>query len=31
VKVLARLADRHCVLERGRVRWSADSTALGRD
>ena len=28
VKVLARLADRHYVLERGRVRWSGDSRAL---
>jgi branched-chain amino acid transport system ATP-binding protein len=31
LKVLARLADRHYVLERGRVRWSGDSTALGHD
>jgi branched-chain amino acid transport system ATP-binding protein len=31
LKVLARLADRHYVLERGRVRWSGDSTALGQD
>ncbi len=31
VKVLARLADRHYVLERGRVRWSGDSAALGSD
>jgi branched-chain amino acid transport system ATP-binding protein len=31
LKVLARLADRHYVLERGRVRWSGDSAALGRD
>jgi branched-chain amino acid transport system ATP-binding protein len=29
LKVLARLADRHYVLERGRVRWSGDSKALG--
>ena len=29
LKVLARLADRHYVLERGRVRWSGDSAALG--
>src|SRR5262249_60063452 len=29
LKVLARLADRHYVLERGRVRWSGDSGALG--
>ena len=29
VKILARLADRHYVLERGRVRWSGDSRALG--
>jgi len=28
LKVLARLADRHYVLERGRVRWSGDSAAL---
>jgi len=31
LKVLARLADRHYVLERGRVRWSGDSGALGSD
>jgi branched-chain amino acid transport system ATP-binding protein len=31
VKVLARLADRHYVLERGRVRWSGDSRALQKD
>jgi branched-chain amino acid transport system ATP-binding protein len=31
LKVLARLADRHYVLERGRVRWSGDSRALGKD
>jgi branched-chain amino acid transport system ATP-binding protein len=31
VKVLARLADRHYVLERGRVRWSGDSRALRDD
>jgi branched-chain amino acid transport system ATP-binding protein len=31
VKVLARLADRHYVLERGRVRWSGDSRALGNE
>jgi branched-chain amino acid transport system ATP-binding protein len=31
VKVLARLADRHYVLERGRVRWSGDSRALASD
>jgi branched-chain amino acid transport system ATP-binding protein len=31
LKVLARLADRHYVLERGRVRWSGDSSTLGRD
>jgi branched-chain amino acid transport system ATP-binding protein len=31
LKVLARLADRHYVLERGRVRWSGDSRALGTD
>ena len=27
LKVLARLADRHYVLERGRVRWSGDSAS----
>ena len=31
VKVLARLADRHYVLERGLVRWSGDSRALRED
>jgi branched-chain amino acid transport system ATP-binding protein len=31
VKILARLADRHYVLERGRVRWSGDSRALGNE
>jgi branched-chain amino acid transport system ATP-binding protein len=31
LKVLARLADRHYVLERGRVRWSGDSRALASD
>jgi branched-chain amino acid transport system ATP-binding protein len=31
LKVLARLADRHYVLERGRVRWSGDSSALGSE
>ena len=31
LKVLARLADRHYVLERGRVRWSGDSKALSSD
>ena len=31
VKVLAHLADRHYVLERGRVRWSGDSRALRDD
>ncbi len=31
LKILAQLADRHYVLERGRVRWSGDSSALGRD
>jgi branched-chain amino acid transport system ATP-binding protein len=31
IKVLARLADRHYVLERGRVRWSGDSSALGSE
>jgi branched-chain amino acid transport system ATP-binding protein len=31
LKILARLADRHYVLERGRVRWSGNSGALGHD
>jgi branched-chain amino acid transport system ATP-binding protein len=31
LKVLARLADRHYVLERGRVRWSGHSAALGSE
>ena len=31
LKVLARLADRHYVLERGRVRWNGDSSALGSE
>ena len=31
LKILARLADRHYVLERGRVRWSGNSQALGSD
>jgi branched-chain amino acid transport system ATP-binding protein len=31
LKVLARFADRHYVLERGRVRWSGDSKALGSE
>jgi branched-chain amino acid transport system ATP-binding protein len=31
VKVLAKLADRHYVLERGRVRWRGDSRALGNE
>jgi branched-chain amino acid transport system ATP-binding protein len=31
LQVLARLADRHYVLERGRVRWSGDSRALGNE
>jgi branched-chain amino acid transport system ATP-binding protein len=31
IRILAQLADRHYVLERGRVRWSGDSSALGRD
>jgi branched-chain amino acid transport system ATP-binding protein len=31
LRVLARLADRHYVLERGRVRWSGDSAALGSE
>jgi branched-chain amino acid transport system ATP-binding protein len=29
IKILARLADRHYLLERGHVRWSGDSAALG--
>jgi branched-chain amino acid transport system ATP-binding protein len=28
LKALTRLADRHYVIERGRVRWSGDSAAL---
>src|SRR5262249_51375033 len=31
LRVSARLADRHYVLERGRVRWSGDSRALGSE
>jgi branched-chain amino acid transport system ATP-binding protein len=31
LKILSRLADRHYVLERGRVRWSGDSKALGSE
>jgi branched-chain amino acid transport system ATP-binding protein len=31
LKILAKLADRHYVLERGRVRWSGDSRALGSE
>ncbi|HEX9464292.1 MAG TPA: ABC transporter ATP-binding protein [Alphaproteobacteria bacterium] len=31
LKVLAKLADRHYLLERGRVKWSGDSAALSRD
>jgi branched-chain amino acid transport system ATP-binding protein len=31
IKILASLADRHYVLERGRVRWSGDSSALGNE
>lgn len=31
LKVLARLADRHYVLERGRVRWSGNSAQLDAD
>jgi branched-chain amino acid transport system ATP-binding protein len=31
LKILSRLADRHYVLERGRVRWSGDSRALGSE
>ena len=31
LKVLAKLADRHYLIERGRVKWSGDSAALARD
>jgi branched-chain amino acid transport system ATP-binding protein len=31
LKVLVRLADRHYVLERGRVRWSGSSAALAQE
>ena len=31
LKILSRLADRHYVLERGRVRWSGGSQQLGAD
>ena len=31
LRILAKLADRHYVLERGRVRWSGDSRALGNE
>jgi branched-chain amino acid transport system ATP-binding protein len=31
LKAVARLADRHYVIERGRVTWSGDSAALARD
>jgi branched-chain amino acid transport system ATP-binding protein len=31
LRVLAKLADRHYLIERGRVRWSGDSRALARD
>jgi len=31
LKILAKLADRHYVLERGRVQWSGDRAALARD
>ena len=31
LRILAKLADRHYVLERGRVRWSGDSSALGNE
>ncbi|MGP0090216.1 MAG: ABC transporter ATP-binding protein [Xanthobacteraceae bacterium] len=31
LKILAKLADRHYVLERGRVQWSGDQAALARD
>ncbi len=31
LKILSRLADRHYVLERGRVRWSGGSAQLGTE
>ena len=31
LKALSRFADRYTVLERGRVKWSGDASALGRD
>ena len=31
LRVLAKLADRHYLIERGRVRWSGDSAALARE
>jgi branched-chain amino acid transport system ATP-binding protein len=31
LKILMRLADRHYVLERGRVPWSGDSKSLHND
>jgi branched-chain amino acid transport system ATP-binding protein len=31
LKILSRLADRHYVLERGRVRWSGSSEQLGSE
>jgi branched-chain amino acid transport system ATP-binding protein len=31
LKILSRLADRHYVLERGRVRWSGESAQLGSE
>ena len=31
IAALARLADHHCILEKGRVVWQGDSTALRAD
>jgi len=31
LKVLAKLANRHYLIERGRIKWSGDSAALARD
>ena len=31
IDALARIADRHVVIEKGRVVWSGDSTALAAD
>jgi branched-chain amino acid transport system ATP-binding protein len=31
LKILSRLADRHYVLERGRVSWSGGSAQLGSE